>query len=77
MTIKQAFERRTIESPELYKPTYDIDFVESDGSISETQFTVNSSSTAKEELSNFFKDFCKENGLRTNSVISITSVYAN
>ena len=73
MTIREAFKCRVIEYPEKHKPMYDIDFY-NDGEIDETQFTVNSISTAEEELIAFFKEFCKENSFKTNSVISITSV---
>lgn len=76
MTIEKAFRQRTIEYPEMYKPTYDIDF-DNNGEVDSTQFTVNSISTAEKELTEFFIDFCKENHFNPNSVRSITSVAPN
>jgi hypothetical protein len=77
MTIKEAFKRRQIEYWGVaYKPTYDINFI-NNGQIDSTQFTVNSVSTAEKELTDFFKDFCKDNHLKENCVRSITLVYPN
>lgn len=77
MTIKQAFKTRIWEFPELYKPTYDVAFINNQGEHDEVQFTVNSMGTAIQDLEELFADFCKENGYRRNSVLSITSVEPN
>ena len=62
-TIKQAFKKRIWECAEKYKPTYQISYMENKD-IMETEFTVNSASTAQSELQDFWTDFCKENGLK-------------
>lgn len=48
-----------------YNQKYNIGFINSDGMEDETQFE--SVKTLK-ELSDLFRDFCKENGLKTNTV---------
>lgn len=72
-TIKQAFKKRIWECTEKYKPTYQISYMENK-SIMETEFTVNSASTTQSELQNFWNDFCKDNGLKKNSVIAVVCV---
>ena len=72
-TIKKAFKKRIWECTEKYKPTYQISYMENK-SIMETEFTVNSASTAQSELQNFWNDFCKDNGLKKNSVIAVVCV---
>ena len=64
-TIKQAFKKRIWECAEKYKPTYQ---------IMETEFTVNAASTAQNELQDFWNDFCKDNGLKKNSVVVVVCV---
>ena len=57
-TIKQAFKKRIWECAEKYKPTYQISYMENKD-IMETEFTVNSASTAQSELQDFWTDFSK------------------
>lgn len=73
MTVKQAFKKRVIEFPELYKPVYQIAFC-SCGEEDETEYSVHSAGMAEDELDTFFKDFCRDNGIKRNSVISIICV---
>lgn len=79
MTIKQAFSSLQWDvKGTVYRPTFDINFMNCDGECDETQFTVSGSfKTAIKELTDFFSDFCKENGCRTTSVTSITLVDDN
>ena len=42
--------------------------------VMETEFTVNSSSTAENDLQELWNDFCKDNGLKKNSVVAIVCV---
>lgn len=72
-TIKQAFKKRTWECAEKYKPTYQISYMENKD-IMETEFTVNAASTAQNELQDFWNDFCKDNGLKKNSVVAVVCV---
>ena len=72
-TIKQMFKKRILEYPEKYKPTYQINYIE-DKDMMETEFTVNSASTAENELQDFWNDFCKDNGLKKNSVVAVVCV---
>lgn len=72
-TIKQAFKVRNIEHPECYKPIYQISYIEN-GESMETEFSVNSATTSESELQEFWKDFCKDNNLKTNSVVAIACV---
>ena len=72
-TIKQSFKKRIWECAEKYKPTYQISYM-GNKDIMETEFTVNSASTAQSELQDFWTDFCKENGLKKNSVIVVVCV---
>ncbi|MBU5333587.1 hypothetical protein KQI61_15415 [Anaerocolumna aminovalerica] len=75
MTIKQAFRLLHADTNGLiYKPTFDINFIDDSGDVSETQFTANSFKSAVNELNEFFTDFCQYNGYKANSVISITLV---
>ncbi len=73
MTVKQAFKKRVIEFPEGYKPIYRVVFG-GDGGKDETEFSAHSISTAEDELDCFFKDFCRDNGFKRNSVICIVCV---
>lgn len=74
MTVKQAFKKLQWETEEkIYRPMYDIDFVNEEGEGDEVQFTT-SASDSENELCELFEEFCKENGCRKNSVISITLV---
>lgn len=79
MTIRQAFKRLYSEVTQtIYKPTFDIGFINDEGAADETQFTVSGSfSNAAGELSALFADFCRENGYKQNSVTSITLVNDN
>ena len=79
MTIKQAYKSLGIDTHGLIRnPTFDIDFFNDNGERDETQFTVSSSCmNIPKELAAFFKDFCRENGYKANSVISITLVDDN
>lgn len=72
-TIKQAFKKRIWECTEKYKPTYQISYMENKD-MAETEFTVNSASTAENELQDFWNDFCKDNGLKKNSVVAVVCV---
>lgn len=72
-TIKQAFKKRIWECTEKYKPTYQISYMENK-SIMETEFTVNAASIAQNELQDFWNDFCKDNGLKKNSVVAVVCV---
>lgn len=57
--------------------TVDVDFVNTEGKEDETQFTITGAGTNKgiEELSKLFSEFCKENGLKNNTVISVTIIH--
>lgn len=72
-TIRQAFKKRILEYPEKYKPTYQVSYMENEDGM-ETEFTVNSSSTAENDLQELWNDFCKDNGLKKNSVVAIVCV---
>lgn len=72
-TIKQMFKKRIWEYPEKYKPTYQISYIENKD-IMETEFTVNSVSTAENDLQELWNDFCKDNGIKRNSVTAIVCV---
>lgn len=54
----------------------DIDFFDKNGEMQEVQFDVEHAETAagQEKLCSLFADFCKENGYKTNTVISVTVV---
>jgi hypothetical protein len=67
MTVKQA--AKGVVS-NIGTRTYDIDFINSDGEVDETQFDAKGT----EELSEIYSEFCKENGFKSNTVISITDV---
>lgn len=54
-----------------YHQKYNIGFINSDGMEDETQFE--SVKTLK-ELSDLFRDFCKENGFKTNTVTYVEAV---
>lgn len=54
-----------------YNQKYNIGFINSDGMEDETQFE--SVKTLK-ELSDLFRDFCKENGFKTNTVTYVEAV---
>lgn len=54
-----------------YHQKYNIGFINSDGMKDETQFE--SVKTLK-ELSDLFRDFCKENGFKTNTVTYVEAV---
>ena len=72
-TIKQAFKKRIWECAEKYKPTFQISYLENK-SIMETENTDNTASTAKTDLQEFWNDFCKDNGLKKNSVVVVVCV---
>ena len=72
-TIKQMFKKRILEYPEKYKPTYQVSYMKNEDAM-ETEFTVNSASTAENELQDFWNDFCKDNGLKNNSVVAVVCV---
>lgn len=57
--------------PVKKKEKYNIGFINSDGMEDETQFE--SVKTLK-ELSDLFRDFCKENGFKTNTVTFVEAV---
>lgn len=69
-TIKQSFKKRIWECAEKYKPTYQISYMENKD-IMETEFTVNSASTAQSELQDFWTDFCKEFDYATGHAIRV------
>jgi|GEM_PF-1725297 len=79
MTIKEAFKRLQYDRSDTpcYHPTFDIWFINSDGESDTTQFTTESLKSAEKELSEFFNMFCKDEGFRRNSVLSITWVDDN
>ena len=54
----------------------DVDFINSDGNEDETQFDICGALTkaGEKELVDLYSDFCKENGFKTNTVISVTVV---
>lgn len=76
MTIKQIARKKKGIQTENINPdqrrftTYDIDFINPDGETDETQFDAENI----EELDQLFTDFCKENGFKRNTVVSITIV---
>lgn len=78
MTVKQAFKKLETEgaliSRTMCNAMYNIAFVNSDGQDDETQFDIHVEKTLEEtaeELSSLFADFCKENGIKRNSVYSV------
>ena len=64
MTLRKAAVGEVIS----YPATYDIDFINDEGDIDETQFDVNN----LKELEECWRDFCKDNGFKQNSITSIT-----
>lgn len=84
-TIKQVFKESGIDSENdpmsrsMTDAIYNIGFINSNGSEDETQFDIHGTRTIKEtlnELTDLFKEFCKENGYKTNKVRYITYVGA-
>lgn len=84
-TIKQVFKENGIDSEggpmsrTMTDAVYNIGFINSNGNEDETQFDIHGTRTIKEtldELTELFKDFCKENGYKTNKVRYITYVGA-
>lgn len=77
MTIRELYEEyREFEINETRSAIYNIQFVNSDGELDETQFTLDSESSesALEELIQLFGDFCKENGFREDEVVEVAYV---
>ena len=79
MTIKECIKKHGLqmEVDELKRyQTVDVCFVNSDGQEDETEFNVRYMGTkqGEQELTNLFKEFCKENGFKTNTVLSVTVV---
>lgn len=75
MTIKEAYKKLRAEiRGSIYAIVFDIDFTNSEGEVDETQFTASCFKNAEKELSKLFSDFCKENGYKKDSVLSITWV---
>lgn len=56
--------------------TVDVSFINYDGIEDETEFDVSfiGTNAGEEELSQLFADFCKENGFKTTTVLSVTVV---
>lgn len=84
-TIKQVYKENGIDSEgvpmsrSMTDAVYNIGFINSNGNEDETQFDIHGTRTIKEtldELTELFKDFCKENGYKTNKVRYITYVGA-
>lgn len=73
--IKKNGVQMEVDSLKRYQ-TVDICFLDSDGNVDETEFTVKGFCTkaGNKELSDLFSDFCKENGFVRNKVISVTIV---
>ena len=67
MTVRKAAKG----SYSRYNQKYNIGFINSDGMEGETQFE--SVKTLK-ELSDLFRDFCKENGFKINTVTYVEAV---
>lgn len=77
MTVKEFFASEISDlRGEVHSkhPMYNIQFINDLGEEDETQFTCESEASAEEELSAFFKEFCEENGFKTDSVIGISIV---
>lgn len=74
MTVKQAKNELQLTTWPQKDAMYNIAFVNSDGQDDETQFDIHDEKTLEEtaeELSSLFADFCKENGIKRNSVYSV------
>lgn len=80
MTIKQCIKTKWINyelsGDLLVYQTVDVNFINSDGLIDETQFDVRyvDSIEGQNELTELFQDFCKDNGYKTNTVTEISIV---
>lgn len=79
MTIKEYVKKygmqMEVDHLKLYQ-SVDIDFINSEGMEDETQFDIANAATKSgiAELNDLFKQFCKENGFKTNTVTGITIV---
>ena len=79
MTIKEYLKKdglqREVDDFKTFQ-SVDIDFFDKNGEMQEVQFDVEHAETAacQEKLCRLFADFCKENGYKTNTVISVTVV---
>ena len=74
MTVKQANQELQLMTWPQKDAMYNIVFVNSAGRDDETQFDIHGEKTLEEtaeELSSLFADFCKENGIKRNSVYSV------
>lgn len=81
MTIKECVKGKGLRSEvsEFKRfQSVDIDFINSDGIIDETQFDISGAGTKGGiiELAILFKDFCQENNFKQNTVVSVTVVSA-
>lgn len=81
MTIKEAWKYiqtdGAVITETMYNASYDIDFINSDGEIDETQFDIPGERTKNEtvaELDRLFTDFCKENSFNRRNVVCITYI---
>lgn len=81
MTIRECIKKNgwqiEVAGPLKRFQSVDIDFVNSDGLDDETQFDISGAGTTSgiQRLSELFSVFCKENGFKTNSVMSIAIVH--
>lgn len=74
MTIKHAVRLRSWQSEKSYIGTYrymkvEVSYLDVDGMIDKVIFRIKT--FCVEELDNFFRCFCRENGVKTNSVTDI------
>ncbi len=73
--LKQYGLQREVDDFKTFQ-SVDIDFFDKNGEMQEVQFDIEHVETAagQEKLCRLFADFCKENGYKTNTVISVTVV---
>ena len=83
MTIKECVKKYgwniSCELPRIVRRAdVDVDFINTEGSEDETQFTLSEYGTnaATEELNTLFADFCKDEHIKANTVTSVTIVGA-
>ena len=73
--IKEKGWQMEVDSLKRYQ-SVDVAFINSDGLEDETEFDITGAGTkdGEKELTSLYKDFCKENGFKTNTVLSVTVV---
>ena len=71
MTIKEAFRNRGLLVPERGRPVYRITYGSSKYDRNTVNFNTEGWKTAKEELTEQWKEYAKKNGVREDSVIEI------